>query len=548
MSRFTRRQFVAALAATGITSPAVASGVGGLKPRKRPEFLHGVSSGDPLDDRVILWTRITPMRPQDYLVGRWTIATDPGMRRVCGRGWFWTDVTRDFTVKVDVAHLEPGRTYYYRFDCQGERSCIGRTRTLPRGKVDALRLAFVSCSNYPYGYFNAYRRIAERTDLDLVLHLGDYLYEYPVGEYVNEALAGIRDVEPANELLTLIDYRMRHAQYKTDPDLQAVHRQHPFICVWDDHESANDSYKDGAENHNPELGEGEWPLRKRLAIRAYNEWMPIRDRNVSDGRIFRSFRFGNRADLIMLDTRLYGRDKQAAFKGAAELPTNDPEIADPNRTLLGFDQELWFYRRLSASKARGATWRLVGQQVMMAQLSTAGGANTLNPDQWDGYGPARQRLYDHLVDDGIDNMVVMTGDIHSSWCNDLSSNPWDIPGSYNPVTGQGIRGVEFVSPAISSPPPPPVPGLTPAQTAGLLQSISPHMKYIDLEKRGYVLLDIDGERVQGEVYHVGTVDAIDGSETLAAAFVNVAGANGLQPASGPTPARAAPDPAPECDD
>jgi alkaline phosphatase D len=548
MNQFTRRQFVAALAAAGVASPALASGRGGWPGRGRPQFLHGVASGDPLHDRVILWTRVTPPRPTDILVGRWTIAKDPAMRRTVGRGWFATDIRRDFTVKVDARNLEPGCSYYYRFECDGARSCVGRTRTLPRDGVKALRLAFVSCSNYPYGYFNAYRRIAERADLDFVLHLGDYLYEYELGNYVNPLLVGVRDVQPTTELLTLTDYRLRHAQYKTDPDLQEAHRQHPFICVWDDHEIANDAYKDGAENHDPAT-EGQWTARKRQAVRAYNEWIPIRDVTVLDDRIFRSFRVGDLADLIMLDTRLYGRDPQAAFKGGVpELPVNEPPIADPHRSLLGFDQEAWLYQRLSASKTRGAIWRILGQQVMMAQLSTNGGANTINPDQWDGYGPSRQRLYDHLTGNGIDNVVVTTGDIHSSWCNDLSSNPWDIPTSYNPSTGQGIVGVEFVSPAVSSPPPPPLPGTTPAQTAGLIQSISPHIKYVDLEKRGYVLLDIDRERVQGEVYHVGTVDALDSSEGLAAAFVNFAGDNGLQPASGASPARPAPDPAPPCRD
>lgn len=544
MTRFTRRDFVAALGALGLSSTALADGFRGrTRGDAQAAFTHGVASGDPLADRVILWTRVTPIEPDDVVLGTWEIAADPGFRRPLAGGRFATDVMRDFTVKIDAKGLEPGRTYYYRFESGGVRSPVGRTRTLPRGPVDRLRIAFASCSNYPYGYFNAYARIAERADLDCVLHLGDYLYEYPTGQYANPALVAQRAIVPANEIVTLLDYRLRHAVYKSDPDLQEAHRQHPFVCVWDDHESTNDAWKDGAENHNPELGEGEWSVRKAQAIRAYNEWMPIRERGRNDDRIYRRFRFGDLVDLLMLDTRLHGRDLQAAFKGGVQaLPINDPTIADPNRTLLGFDQEAWLDEQLIDSKQRGTAWRLLGQQVMMAQLSTTFGTSTLNPDQWDGYGPARERLFRTLTDNQIDNVVVLSGDIHSSWCNDLARNPWSP--DYSAATGKGVVAVEFVTPAVSSPgpangAPPPVADGTAAQ----LRQISPHMKYIDLYRRGYVLLDITPQRVQGEVYHVPTVDQRVGGEVLSAIYVNEAGANGLQPGAGPAPAASAADPA-----
>lgn len=544
MSLFSRREFIAALSAAGLAPAAFAVGRNGsAKTHRGVDFLHGVASGDPLHDRVILWTRVSPNAWSDVIRGRWVVAADARLRRVVSAGEFATDIARDFTVKIDAKGLAPGKTYYYRFETHGARSPIGRTRTLELAHAHSVRMAFVSCSNYPYGYFNAYARIAERNDLDFVLHLGDYLYEYQLGGYANPLLAGIRDVVPVNEMLSLTDYRLRHALYKSDPDLQEAHRQHPFICVWDDHESANDSYRDGAQNHNPEQGEGDWQVRRRHAVHAYNEYMPIRSRSVYDERIYRHFRIGNLADLIMLDTRLHGRDMQAAFKdGQSELPSSDPIIADPGRTLLGFDQEQWLERQLWHSKVRGTRWRILGQQVMMAQLSSTFGATIINPDQWDGYAPARERLYRHLVDQQINNNLVLTGDIHSSWCSDLTLNPWDAS-SYNPQTGAGVVGAEFVTPAVSSPGPVPDPA-TAVLTAAQLSFVSPHMKYIDLYQRGYSVLDVSRERAQCEIYHVDTVDQPSSNQQLSAVFISEAGNNVVRSAESAVAPVAIADPAP----
>ena len=338
-------------------------------------FLHGVASGDPLHDRVVLWTRVTPRRPTDALAVRWRVARDPRMKRdECG-GVVWTDASRDFTVKVDADRLDPNRTYYYQFEVQGARSPVGRTKTLPVSHVRSLRFAVASCSNYPYGFFQVYRRIAERADLDFVLHLGDYIYEYANGRYGDGASIG-RLVAPDHEILSLQDYRERHATYKTDTDLQEAHRQHPFVTVWDDHESANDSWHDGAQNHNPEAGEGEWEVRKRAAIRAYFEWMPIREFSYRPkSSIYRAFRYGNLAEIDMLDTRLFGRDHQAAS------PADTGTLNDASRQLLGVEQETWLFDRLYRSQSQGVRWRVLGQQVMMAQLSaqTAAGLRSLSP-------------------------------------------------------------------------------------------------------------------------------------------------------------------------
>jgi alkaline phosphatase D len=225
-----RRDFLAAAAAMAAANSAAQA----HDERRGPSFEHGVASGDPLHDRVILWTRVTTRRWYDEVNVKWQVARDPKMRRIVADGRTSTDIWRDFTVKVDVDGLEPAHTYYYQFSAQGERSPVGRTRTLARGHVDAARLAVVSCSNLPAGLFNVYALIAQRADLDAVLHLGDYLYEYANATYGNGALLG-RVPLPDKEIVTLADYRERHAQYKRDADLQAAHRQHPFICVWDDH-------------------------------------------------------------------------------------------------------------------------------------------------------------------------------------------------------------------------------------------------------------------------------------------------------------------------
>ena len=544
MSQFSRRELLTALSVMGLTPASfVLAREGGSISSTVEVFSHGVASGDPLQDRVILWTKITPASFGKSVAGHWFVASDPRFAKIIRSGAFITDVTRDFTVKIDAAGLDPGLTYYYRFEALGTRSPVGRTKTLPLGNVASLRFAFASCANYPHGYFNAYARIAERHDLDFVVHLGDYIYEYDLLNYVNPALVGVRDVQPINEIVSLTDYRLRHALYKSDPDLQAVHRQHPFICVWDDHEFANDAYRDGAENHNPENGEGDWAARKRNAIRAYQEYMPIRSRSLQDGTIYRQFKFGNLADLIMLDTRIHGRDRPFAPASAdTQMLVDDPFIADPKRSLLGIDQEQWLAKQLRDSKRRNTPWRLLGQQVMMAQLSITNGTTLRNADQWDGYSAARDRLYQQLVDQHIDNNIVMTGDIHSSWCNDLASKPWDS-NAYNPTSGKGVLAVEFIAPAVSSPGPLSDPENA-AVRAKQIPAISPHIKYLDFVQRGYGLLDVTPERVQGEIYHVPTVDNRVSGERLAAAFVSEAHRNGLQEVSSATSARSAAEPAP----
>jgi alkaline phosphatase D len=550
-----RRQFVGTSAALAAAAALPSWARRGEPGGNAKLFRHGVASGDPLQERVILWTRISPATLQDRIEVRWRITQDPALRRTVASGRVVTDAARDFTVKIDATGLRPGTTYYYQFSAGGAHSPVGRTKTLAAAGLDHARLAVACCANYPYGFFNVYALIAQRHDLDAVLHLGDYLYEYANADYGDGRPLG-RVPAPDREIVSLSDYRERHACYKGDADLQEAHRQHPWICIWDDHESANDSWMGGAENHQPDT-EGDWLVRKTASIRAYREWMPVRDpsgwldvsptalRGTRDGRIdplFRSFRFGDLADLIMLDTRLYGRD-DAAHDPTGEKYTavaaDDPTINDPRRSLLGLDQEAWLYGELARSKQRGATWQVLGQQIMMAQLSLTRGATLLSRDQWDGYKPSRDRLFAAAQERQVRDLVVLTGDQHNTWANDLTANPWGE--QYDAATGRGVVGVEYVVPAVSSP------GLAAAdipEQSAALKAGAPHMRYVELQLRGYGLLDLTPERAQGEFWHVDRVDAPSRQETLGSATLSLRGKPGLVAASGASQPKAAADPAP----
>ncbi|MEO0410371.1 MAG: alkaline phosphatase D family protein [Pseudomonadota bacterium] len=287
-------------------------------------FQHGVASGDPLDDRVIIWTRITPQGSAAASIRlSWEVTTEDG--KVAARGDTATDAARDYTVKVDVSGLAPGTRYRYRFIHDGAASPTGNTRTLPVGDVDKLTIAACSCSNYPYGFFNVYKEMAANQDIDIVLHLGDYIYEYGVNTYSSKAIedAG-RRVKPAAEIVALEDYRERYALYRRDKDLQAVHAAHPFMLIWDDHEFTNDAWKGGAENHQPEK-EGDWSTRRAAALQAYEEWMPTR---ADLDKPWRSFDIGNLARIMLLDTRLWGRDKQLNYAKDFSLITAAFDVSD----------------------------------------------------------------------------------------------------------------------------------------------------------------------------------------------------------------------------
>ena len=442
-------------------------------------FQHGVASGDPLSDRVILWTRVSPPAAAPLALDvEWWIGVEPSAAKAVRSGRVTTSAQRDFTVKLDVTGLAPDTSYHYGFSSQGERSVVGRTRTLPLEHVDEVRLAVTSCANYPQGYFNAYRSIAETQELNAVLSLGDYLYEYANSDYGNgEPLD--RVPVPNREIVSLGDYRTRHAQYKSDPDLQAAHGAHPWIVIWDDHESANNSWLGGAENHNPDQGEGEWEQRRTNAIVAYYEWMPIRE--VPTG-LFRSFRFGDLADLVMLDTRLEGRDEQGAG--------DDFETAnDPERTLLGPVQESLFLNHLTATQDAHVQWKIVGQQVVFAPWTD--GTTPFNSDSWEGYRAARSRVVDHIEEQRIDNVVILSGDVHSAWGMEVPAQD-----------GDKAHAVEFVTPAVSSP-------ALASVSAELEELVSnaesqlEHIRYADGLNNGYLVVKVDRERARAEWMYTG---------------------------------------------
>ena len=370
-----------------------------------------------------------------------------------------------------------------------------------------------------------YRRIAERDDLDAVLHLGDYLYEYPNRGYGDGTRFG-HAPRPDKEITTLSDYRTRHAQYKSDADLQEVHRLHPFVCVWDDHEITNNAYTDGAQNHQIEDEEGDWFVRRTAAVKAYFEWMPIREPEPwPSQRTYRTFRFGKLLDLIMLDTRLIGRSRQAEW--------GDVEgMRHPDRTLLGDRQERWLYGELAAAKAAGMRWPVLGQQVMMGPMLDSDG-NPQNPDQWDGYEASRNRLFDFLESERIGNLVVLTGDVHQSWGMDVPRNPLT---GYDPDTGAGSYGVDFVTTAVSSPSSKLRRlGTEEAVAAEVAEELAanPHKKFGEAFHRGYCVLDLKPDRIQNDWFFVPTVEEKTGEQHWAAGIRVASGTQHGVRADGP---------------
>ena len=433
-------------------------------------FQHGVASGDPLKDGVIIWTRLTI---EDKVSVAWEVSRDKGFETIIHSGYVRTDHNRDYTIKVDVGELNPGTFYYYRFIYAGKISPIGRTKTLPDGDVDEVNLGIVSCSNYEFGYFNAYHGLSEET-LDAILHLGDYIYEYGPGTYGDTSF--IRKHLPAKEITSLEDYRTRYAQYRTDMALQRAHQSHPFIMIWDDHEIANDAYISGAQNHQPE--EGDFMKRKAIAKRAYYEWQPIRENN--SGEIYRSFGLGNLVDIIMLDERYTGR----------QAPPERTEDASEQRSMLGAQQLSWFKDQL---KNATATWKIIGNQVIFApcDLSLIIPERPINLDAWDGYAAERDDIRAFLSQHAIQNIIFVTGDTHSSWA-------FDIPtlGSNYKEDGSSCA-VEIGTPSITSANWNDRGNVTDQEAMMGEQALmmsNPHLKYVNGRDHGYTTLHITRDR------------------------------------------------------
>ncbi|MBF4161684.1 alkaline phosphatase D family protein [Nocardioides sp. CBS4Y-1] len=544
---------------TSLTHTAAAETVDG-RPRV-DHFQHGVASGDPLPHAVLIWTRVTPTATATPGSGqgpavtvRWKVARDERMRHVVKSGNVRTSASRDHTVKVDVGGLEPATTYYYRFFLGGQRSRRGRLRTAPttHATVGDLRLGLVSCANLQAGWFSAYRGIADRDDLDAVLHLGDYLYEYGPGEYgMGPDDIDVRPHDPPHEMVSLSDYRRRHAQYKTDPDLQRAHARHTWITTWDDHEVANDTWKHGAENHTPgprqDGGEGSFLRRRARAHRAYDEWMPARlneTAKLGDGdRLYRSFRFGDLASISMLDLRTY-RDKQAAY------PVADGTVSDPSRSITGDAQMAWLKGQLTTGD-HAPQWKIIGNPVMIAPVTFADLPNALvdpvndvtglipadgapyNVDQWDGYTADRREVLTHLRDHQVKDALFVTGDIHSGWACEL---PLDT--STYPAVGDSF-GVEFVCSSVTSNNLKDITGqpqLTPVVETAILAN-NRHIKYLDFDSHGFSVLDVTAERAQCDWFVIGTRAEKDTDITWSVSYATTAGTQKVQQVDAPVPAK-----------
>lgn len=554
-----RRQFVVRIASV---SAALAAGAGLTAcggNDAQAAFNFGVASGDPLADRVILWTHAKYPDSDADVALRYQVAKDAAFTQVVSEGSANATLASGFTAKVDASGLQAGTAYFYRFSQGSTHSPVGRTRTLPQ-ITDSLKLAVMSCSNYPAGFFNVYAEVA-KSDAEFALHLGDYIYEYAANGYASSAAASLGRVSaPANELLTLADYRTRHAQYKSDPDSKNLHALKPMISVWDDHEIANDAFKDGAENHTATT-EGAWANRKAAALEAYHEWMPIRT-GADKANIYRSFNFGNLVSLHMLDTRLIGRDEPieigdlAGLTGAAAQANALTAYTSPTRQMLGSEQMTWLQGQLAASSAR---WQVLGQQVLMGRMefpasvlaalntsdlseaaqvagqkavsdyltakATPAGARTptqmdlmnttLNPklgynlDAWDGYIVARETLLLSALQ-LQKRLVVLAGDTHNAWHNDLT-----LMGLTNPALAGTKVGEEFATSSVSSP------GLEnylvtlkPAQIKGIFEGVVDDLNWMDAAQRGFLKMTFTASEAKGEWFFVDTISSRTYSSSL----------------------------------
>ncbi|EGR0767935.1 alkaline phosphatase [Vibrio parahaemolyticus] len=523
-----------------VSSTAVATGLIGCGSDDNESvavsFEHGVASGDPTQTQVIIWTRVTTAA--SYVDVSWQVASDMEFSNVVQSGVFTTDTGRDFTVKVDVQNLNANSQYYYRFIVGEMMSEVGQTQTLPEDGVEKASMAVVSCANYPAGYFHVYREILnqhEQSPFDVVLHLGDYIYEYGAGGYASEDAAALgREPSKGAECITLDDYRKRYAQYRQDADLQALHAKLPMIAVWDDHELANDTWKNGAENHQDD--EGSFIDRRAAAAAAWTEWLPVRENTFSNMLIYRQFSFGNLVNLMMLDTRLVGRDKPLDYFSLS-VPTMEAigglvaQSRSADRELLGTEQLAWLMNEFNTHDAK---WNVLGQQVLMSRMELPSSVMTAmfqlftsteekkteallavntaitgyladpsadpislpyNLDAWDGYYVEREKVY-QLAKASSGNFVCLAGDTHNAWASELK----DV--SNNPI------GVEFATSSVSSPGLEEYLALDPvaiAQMEYTLPHLVSELQWADIKQRGFMRVTFTADAAQSTWYLVSTI-------------------------------------------
>ncbi|HDM8212666.1 TPA: alkaline phosphatase D family protein [Vibrio harveyi] len=531
-----RRDFIKAVSSGAVATTLTACGSDDSDATPTGSFEYGVASGDPTQTQVIIWTRVTTAA--SYVDVTWQVSRAEDFSTIEQSGTFATDTSRDFTVKVDVQNLNPSTQYYYRFMVGETTSIVGMTQTLPEGSVDKASMAVVSCANYPAGYFNVYKEILKQhqtESFDVVLHLGDYIYEYGAGGYASEDAARLgREPSKGTECITLDDYRKRYAQYRQDQDLQALHAALPMIAVWDDHELANDAWKNGAENHQD--NEGSFVDRRAAAAAAWTEWLPVRENTFSNMLIYRQFSFGDLINLMMLDTRLVGRDQPLDYFSLS-APTMDAigglvaQSRSADRELLGTEQLAWL---MNAFNSQDAKWNILGQQVLMSRMELPSSvmlamfqlfnatdeqkmdallavnsaiSNYLadpssdriklpyNLDAWDGYYVERERVYE-IAKASEGHFVCLAGDTHNAWTSELK----DV--SNNPV------GVEFATSSVSSPGLEEYLALEPvaiAQMEYTLPHLVSELQWTDIKQRGFMRVTFTPEKAQSTWYMLSSV-------------------------------------------
>ncbi|MDF6011999.1 alkaline phosphatase D family protein [Vibrio harveyi] len=522
-----RRDFIKAVSSGAVATTLTACGSDDSDATPTGSFEYGVASGDPTQTQVIIWTRVTTAA--SYVDVTWQVSRSEDFSTIEQSGTFATDTSRDFTVKVDVQNLNPSTQYYYRFMVGETTSIVGMTQTLPEGSVDKASMAVVSCANYPAGYFNVYKEILKQhqtESFDVVLHLGDYIYEYGAGGYASEDASRLgREPSKGTECITLDDYRKRYAQYRQDQDLQALHAALPMIAVWDDHELANDAWKNGAENHQD--NEGSFVDRRAAAAAAWTEWLPVRENTFSNMLIYRQFSFGDLINLMMLDTRLVGRDQPLDYF-SLNAPTMDAigglvaQSRSADRELLGTEQLAWL---MNVFNSQDAKWNVLGQQVLMSRMELPSSvmlamfqlfnatdeqkmdallavnsaisnyladpsSDTIklpyNLDAWDGYYVERERVYE-IAKASEGHFVCLAGDTHNAWTSELK----DV--SNNPV------GVEFATSSVSSPGLEEYLALEPvaiAQMEYTLPHLVSELQWTDIKQRGFMRVTFTPEKAQ----------------------------------------------------
>ena len=494
-------------------------------------FNHGVASGDPLEDRVILWTRVTPQQagPVEVIL---EVSENKNFSKVAYSKKLHTSSLSDYTIKYDFLakqYCNSDNGFFYRFRAGNSVSETGRSKTFSKN-IKSAKIAIFSCSNFPAGYFNAYQAAAEKNDLDLWLHLGDYLYEYPMGGYATENAEKLgRAPIPIHEMITLSDYRQRHAQYKLDQGSIALHKHAPLIAVWDDHEFSNDAWKRGAENHSEDGSEGDFYARRSAAIKAYYEWMPIREQQ-NKRKIFRDFKIGKLMHLIMLDTRQFGRDKQIQPKDYLSKSGfyqakfyND--LNSEYRELLGAEQFSWIEDKILNSNA---AWTIFGQQVLMTKLKFPDISKLIkaeeipdflkpylkllglgipsNLDAWDGYPAARNKLY-KLMKNAKKKFISLAGDTHNSWVSELENQ-----------SGEKV-GIELGAPSVTSPGITDVLNLDENNFVDSIVKLNKELQWMNPSNRGYLFLDCTDSKIIASFNFIKELENINSEISSSQSFL-----------------------------